>query len=278
MRLHRFTTGTALLARAGEFLETRELDREFVAGVAAAHSEPLDPPCGFFLATDAAGRPRAALVRTMPRVLGGTGIDEAAVRDLAGVVAAELLDGPAAPDRLFAPAAVAAAVAEAWGARGGTTAERMAVAGYRLATPREPAPGPGRCAPFGERHLELLLAWSEAFGHETGLADERPAPATVAGWISEGRVHGWWVDGEPVAATLLARETPRTCTLTFVWTPAEHRRRGHAARLVATLGRRIVDEGRTPVLFADRAYEPSNALYRGLGYEVVGCWRTLQLA
>lgn len=278
MRLERFETGDELLARAGGFLETAELDREFMAGVAATTDARLEPPCGFFLVSDAGGRTVAALLRTMPSALACTSVDAADAPVVAALVRDRLLSGPGGPRRLLVPDGFAAELVAAWTRAGGTSRDHMRLVGYRLAGLIEPPSGPGRCAAFGPGDLDVLLAWSDAFGLETALADERPPPERVQAWIAEQRIHGWWVGEAPVAATLLTRRTPRTQSLTFVWTPPEHRRRGHAARLVAELCRRSLGDGRTPVLFADAANPASNALYLRLGFDDTGHWRSLDLA
>ena len=64
--------------------------------------------------------------------------------------------------------------------------------------------------------------------------------------------------------------TRNTVRVGYVYTPAEHRRRGYASALVARVSRHILDSGfRQCVLYTDLANPTSNRIYRAIGYRPI---------
>ncbi len=119
--------------------------------------------------------------------------------------------------------------------------------------------------------LEQVVDGLSAFGAESGLCtrDQRDPVEIAPVLIEEGRVGLWCVCGEMVA---LCYESVlgETLCLSGVYTLPHHRGQGYGAALVLEMTRRAKARGLTPVVYADMAYPPSNALYGSLGYTRVG--------
>jgi len=91
-------------------------------------------------------------------------------------------------------------------------------------------------------------------------------------FTSEERLFLWEdAEGRAAAAAANNRETRNTACLSWVYTPPEHRGRGHASRVVAGASQVLLDRGAGACnLFTDLANATSNALYQRLGYQKIG--------
>lgn len=80
-----------------------------------------------------------------------------------------------------------------------------------------------------------------------------------------------WRDGcgETVCMTCRHDDAPFS-RLALVYTLPGYRRRGYAANLVHGVAQSILDDGLTPILYADADYAASNVCYRKLGFYEVG--------
>jgi predicted GNAT family acetyltransferase len=66
------------------------------------------------------------------------------------------------------------------------------------------------------------------------------------------------------------RPTPRGESISYVYTPPEHRRRGYATAVVARLSQEILDEGKQFCsLYTDLSNATSNSIYRKIGYRPI---------
>ncbi|WP_018754492.1 GNAT family N-acetyltransferase [Paenibacillus terrigena] len=88
--------------------------------------------------------------------------------------------------------------------------------------------------------------------------------------IGSGNLYVWKVDGTPVSMANIASRTPRHARINAVCTPLAHRKKGYASALVAQVCRIILEEGRTPILYADGANPDSNRVYQHIGFRVSG--------
>ena len=130
--------------------------------------------------------------------------------------------------------------------------------------------GHRRSATVADR--ERLADWIQAFSDEAiGDGATRDAAEGAADrHVREGSMWLWCVDHEPVACAAAVGRTPHGIRVTSVYTPPEHRRRGYASALVASLTRELLDGGREFVfLYADRGNPTANAIYQRIGYRQI---------
>lgn len=143
----------------------------------------------------------------------------------------------------------------------------------------DPRPVPGRLRPASTHDLDLVEAWHRAFhrdadeqaGRSPGVvADDRVDRGDLASRVDAGRVWLWEdADGRVVHLTGLNAPAFGAARVGPVYTPPEHRGHGWASAAVATLTRRVLDDGARPCLFTDQANPTSNAIYQALGYRPV---------
>ena len=165
--------------------------------------------------------------------------------------------------------------ADGWSARNGLVTEiRMEQGVYELRSVIMPDGAGGRLVlaaaadrPAARPLLEGFVR--ECFPEEAdpvGKVDKR-----LEKFIHEERLFLWEdAEGRVVAAAANSRETRNTACLSWVYTPPEHRGRGHASRVVAGASQVLLDRGATACnLFTDLTNATSNALYQRLGYQKI---------
>ena len=148
-----------------------------------------------------------------------------------------------------------------------TTHERV----YQLEhviSPRWPA---GTFRPAGAADIALVAAWVRAFQLEA--LPDHPHPDDLE-WaqarVGAGQVWLWEDAGTPVSMVARGRETAHAAAIGPVYTPPEHRGRGYASAITASLSQVILDAGRRhAMLFTDLANPTSNSIYQKIGYEPV---------
>ncbi|WP_051287548.1 GNAT family N-acetyltransferase [Paenibacillus taiwanensis] len=105
-------------------------------------------------------------------------------------------------------------------------------------------------------------------GETTDTLDQMPLAARL---ISSGHLFGWVTDGEFVSIANITFRSPRHGVINSVYTPPEHRKRGYASALVASLCDVLLNkENLTPILYADTANPHSNKVYQGIGFKASG--------
>lgn len=82
-----------------------------------------------------------------------------------------------------------------------------------------------------------------------------------------GRFIGVRDNGRLIAMAGERLKTDEFIEISGVCTHPDHRSRGYGAALLATVGQRILDEGKTPFLHAYASNTGAIALYRSLGFE-----------
>src|SRR6478735_7243338 len=167
---------------------------------------------------------------------------------------------------------------DVWTERTGAAAKpRMWSLMYRLGELTPPVGVPGESRPASMDNpadVALLADWFCEFRKETGVGRTAPVPdpQTVLDNARRGEVFTLWCeDGRPVAAAGHSAVRGGSSRIAPVYTPPDQRRRGFgSAATVAAIesARRL---GATEItLFTDADYPASNAVYRELGFEVIG--------
>jgi RimJ/RimL family protein N-acetyltransferase len=172
-------------------------------------------------------------------------------------------------------AATAAAFSQAWGEATGTgSATSFTETLYRLDELVAPDGVLGEPRLATSEDSELIAKWFDAFFVEA--FDAESSPEARRGLLTDiadadGLVVLWTVDGDPVAMARVHGCLLGMSRIGPVYTPPEHRGRGHGAAVTAEAVRHAQRNGaRDVVLFADDANPVSNRIYRRLGFVPVG--------
>jgi len=146
---------------------------------------------------------------------------------------------------------------------------------YELTRVNMPAPDGGKMVRAAPEHKGLLQSfitgfWRDCFPKETITTEQILARADR--FIDEQRAYFWCTqDGEIVSMAAVVRESPNTTSISAVFTPKNHRGKGHAARIVATLSQAQLDAGKTACnLHTDLTNPTSNGVYIRIGYSLIG--------
>ena len=164
--------------------------------------------------------------------------------------------------------------ARSWAAHtGGRVKLEMAQRMYALYEVTPPEGVPGRMIPAEEKHVNLIINWVryfeiDSFGKATRSEDAYRKLAERR--ITSGDFHLWLVDDEPVSMCLVTRPIKHGCSVSGVYTPPKHRRKGYASACVAALSQKLLDAGfEYTSLFTDLANPTSNSIYMKIGYRSV---------
>lgn len=150
--------------------------------------------------------------------------------------------------------------------------ENMELVAYACADVQAPSGVPGQLrateSEDGPRIAEFLSGFvRDAFGQDRAAEDFAESAAQMA---VSGNVYFWEVDGMPSAMAQLASASKRHRRMNEVYTPPECRKRGYASALVAELCAKLLHEGLTPMLYADKKNPDSNGVYRKVGFVEAG--------
>ena len=218
------------------------------------------------------GPPAAVAVMTPPRPLllsqAADGAGGGAVEALVDHLTRRGVSLPA----VVGPADVAERFAAAWTAGTGVAARLGVDLGvYQLDAVTPPRPVGGSMRPASPDDVDLAAAWAHAFDVEAALPPSGETGRQRAErFIGAGQLF-LWCDPGPVAMACKSFPSPNGIRVNFVYTPPENRRRGYASNMVATLSRRLLDEGhRFCFLNTDMANPTSNKIYQQIGYRYVG--------
>ena len=261
----------AFLERAESWLLRREAENNLVLGLAAllpegasGYSSPL-----YFATVERAGQVAGCAFRTPPYKIGLTRMPVEAAPLLARDVA-EVYDRlPAA----LGPVDSVRAFGGAWAALRGVTARpgpRQRIHALEHVTLPSPlAPGTVRSA--RPEDIPLLVPWLRAFAAATGHRETDAAALAhrLTGDGNDSRL-AFWEDGVPVSMAGFPARTRHGVRIGYVYTPDQHRRRGYASALVATISGQVLDSGFGHcVLYTDLANPTANRIYHAIGYRPV---------
>ncbi|MGK2928044.1 MAG: GNAT family N-acetyltransferase [Acidimicrobiales bacterium] len=114
--------------------------------------------------------------------------------------------------------------------------------------------------------LDLAVVWSAAFAADTDSLSEPQPEERLRRLIDARRLWIWEVDGEPTSTAVVSTSTGGVTRVGFVYTPPEHRRRGHAAAIVTHVSHLALQRGDRCILYTQLSNPTSNAIYQRLGY------------
>ncbi len=143
---------------------------------------------------------------------------------------------------------------------------------FELRSVEHPDYGAGSMRVATEADLETVVEWTAAFTEEAvaEMHDLDELRRNSQRRIGDGALFVWEVDGAPVSMAAKTRPTLNGITISYVYTPPEHRRKGYATALVAKLSQLLLDEGyQFCSLFTDLANPTSNSIYQKIGYRPV---------
>lgn len=173
--------------------------------------------------------------------------------------------------QISGPAGVVADVAGLLSERcSGVIVEPQLFCMYRTADVVEPSKRRRGKAFVSDRdRIDEAARWAVGFGRDTGLErtlDDSVAQMTQA--VNESRLIEWRSKGEVVSQLLISAARFGVVRIGFVYTPPEHRKRGHGAAFVAAVTQQQLDRQKVDVVILNTQAEnaATNRLYRGLGF------------
>ncbi|MFD1032087.1 GNAT family N-acetyltransferase [Metaplanococcus flavidus] len=133
----------------------------------------------------------------------------------------------------------------------------------------EKSPGSWRVA--NKQDAELLEEWYLLFEKETGIgaSSHRDASMKIEQFLEDKEVYVWEVDGQIVSCMKKSRPSKHGITVSFVFTPKEHRRKGYARTMVAEVTEELLLEFNFVMLYTDLKNPSSNKIYSEIGYEQI---------
>lgn len=226
----------------------------------------------YFLATlENEGEVAAACLMTPPHPLQLVVFQE--LPDLENEMARRLLTSGIVVDAVVGDQETAHRFAEAWIKRvGGEIRVLMHQGLYRadsVNTRLEKSPGTWRVA--NKKDAPLLEEWILLFEQETGIAMSTPAEAArkIDSFIELKEVYVWEVGNEVVSCIKKSRPSKHGITVSFVFTPKKHRRKGYARTLVAEVTEELLGEYDFVMLYTDLQNPTSNKIYKEIGFEQI---------
>ncbi len=173
------------------------------------------------------------------------------------------------------PREAATAFADHWSQATGRSHQRQMDQGlYELTSVEMPDAAGGQLVKVAAEHRTVLHALV------TGFCDcfpDQPMTPTmidsrVDRFLREKRAYLWRnSDLTFVSMAAIVRESPNTSSISWVFTPPNHRGQGYAARVVAALSQAQLDAGKKACnLHTDLENDTSNGIYRRIGYTIIG--------
>jgi predicted GNAT family acetyltransferase len=133
-----------------------------------------------------------------------------------------------------------------------------------------PSTIPGKMRLATEDDIELVTKWLYSFHDEAlGGRETEKVARSVKTKIPDREIYFWEHD-QPVSMATKMRPSGAGSSVSLVYTPPEHRRKGYASAVVARLSQHLLDSGyEYCTLFTDLANPTSNKIYMRIGYKPV---------
>lgn len=133
----------------------------------------------------------------------------------------------------------------------------------------EKSPGTRRLAQESDK--PLLEKWHHGFIEDTKMPEVTSEQATewVERTVQRQEIVLWEDHGIPVACAKQARPSQNSISVSFVYTPPEHRRKGYARTLVADFSKGLLNKYQFCMLYTDMMNPTSNKIYQEIGYRKI---------
>lgn len=130
----------------------------------------------------------------------------------------------------------------------------------------------GRMIKSESGHKDLVAGFLsgfmlDCFGKQV-TAESQLQDAEAA--IEKGNLYLWQDDAEIVSMSCISHKTEEYARVNAVYTLPTMRGKGYGKMIISALNRMILDEGLTPVLYADATNSSSNSVYKNCGYIETG--------
>ena len=265
--LNRHSDARAFLARAEQWLATREIEHAVVlqsARQARANDKHYERPM-YWTTIEDDGRLIGCAYRTPPYKVGVTALPDAAIAPLVADLAATYSGAIAG---FSGPDPIVSGLARAWvEQRGGSWSVNT---GGRLlsfasptssAAPTDTVTGVLRLAAAGD--AALAESWGAAASLDSGIA-ALDGPMCLQ--LLRAKMLYFWVDDQPRCMIGLLRETRDSAAVGIVYTPAAFRGQGYGTAAMTALNRLLDERGvRNRYLWIDAKSDAAQALARKLG-------------
>ncbi|KAF6261602.1 hypothetical protein COO60DRAFT_1636598 [Scenedesmus sp. NREL 46B-D3] len=130
--------------------------------------------------------------------------------------------------------------------------------------------------------VKLLQGWFSEFLHEAMRSTAPPSDSQVNGmlqpWLQQGQFHVLQAAGQRVCLLCHVSTTSSSARIVLVFTPQQHRRKGHARAAVAHLCRLLLPRYSHICLMASQANATANHVYQDVGFATVGVMHKLRNA
>ena len=269
MKLVRHKTGADFLAQAGNWLEQAEAENNLILGIAAFFKSNSNQPKiePYFFTVEDDGIIVGAALMTPTRRLLITRMSDPTAALLADYLLAE---GAPVPG-VLGPKECARVFAENWiGKTGLSSRLKMSERIYACESVFMPILSRGNLRTATPDDESLLVHWAGEFCREAKIEDETAyTQAQLPKLIAKEWLYVW-DDGEVVSMADFGRETAHGIAVSLVYTPPRWRNKGYATSCVASLTKRMLDNGKKfCCLFTDLANPTSNGIYQRIGYREI---------
>ena len=270
MNVVRHKTAADFLAQASHWLEQAEAENNLILGIAAffksyARQPKFEP---YYLTVyNNDGMIVGAALMTPPRRLLIARMPVPAVTLLAGHL---LTEGTPVPG-VLGPKECARVFAENWiGKTAVSSRVKMRERIYACAAVIPPVSSPGSLRTATTEDESLLVKWAGEFCREANIEDETAYMQSQIPTLIRNDCLYVWENGEVVSMADLRRETAHGIAVSLVYTPPRLRNKGYASSCVASLTKRMLDNGKKfCCLFTDLANPTSNSIYQKIGYREI---------
>jgi uncharacterized protein len=264
-----YKTAAEFLTKAGDWLEQAEAENNLILGIAAFFKSYVGQPKiePYFLMVQNAGMIVGAALMTPPRRILITSMPDPAVTLLADHLFAEQAPVPG----VLGPKAEAKRFADYWTTKTGRSCRpKMSERIYMCENVILPTKLPGRLRLATRDDEALLSIWCVQFCLDARIEDETIYfKAQLPRKIADQSLFVLESD-EAVSMAAIERESAHGIAISWVYTPPNLRKQGHATSCVAALTQRMLDSGKKfCCLYTDLANPTSNSIYQKIGYREI---------